>query len=29
MEVKIINRSPYPLPSYATDASAGMDLYAN
>ncbi len=29
LEIKIINRSPYPSPSYATDASAGMDLYAN
>lgn len=29
MKIKIINRSKHPLPSYATMASAGMDLYAN
>ncbi|MDX2285879.1 MAG: dUTP diphosphatase [Bacteroidia bacterium] len=29
MEVRIINRSGNPLPAYATDLSAGMDLYAN
>ncbi|MEL6674218.1 MAG: dUTP diphosphatase [Bacteroidota bacterium] len=29
MSVKIINRSPYPLPTYATDASAGVDLHAH
>lgn len=29
MQIKIINRSPNPLPSYATLASAGMDLRAN
>jgi dUTP pyrophosphatase len=29
LSVKIINRSPYPLPRYATAASAGVDLYAN
>ena len=29
MKVKIINRSRHPLPSYATIASAGMDLYAH
>ncbi len=29
MKVKIINRSKHPLPSYATIASAGMDLHAN
>jgi dUTP pyrophosphatase len=28
MEIKIINRSPYPLPSYATALSAGVDLKA-
>lgn len=28
MTVKIINRSPHPLPKYQTDASAGMDLTA-
>jgi dUTP pyrophosphatase len=27
--VKIINNSRYPLPSYATSGSAGMDLKAN
>jgi dUTP pyrophosphatase len=27
--VKIINQSTYPLPSYATSGSAGMDLKAN
>lgn len=29
MQVKIINRSPYPLPEYATPASAGLDLRAH
>jgi len=29
MKVNIINKSPYPLPSYQTAGSAGMDLYAN
>lgn len=29
MEVKIINKSHHPLPSYATAASAGMDIRAN
>lgn len=29
MEVKIINKSHHPLPSYATALSAGMDLRAN
>jgi len=28
MKVKIVNRSPHPLPGYETDASAGMDLRA-
>ena len=28
MQVKIVNRSPYPVPSYATNGSAGMDLQA-
>lgn len=28
-KVKIINRSKHPLPSYATNASAGMDLRAS
>ncbi len=27
--VKIINKSPYPLPEYATEGSAGCDLRAN
>lgn len=29
MKVKIINKSPYELPRYATGLSAGMDLKAN
>lgn len=29
MQVKIINRSSYDLPQYATDASAGLDIRAN
>lgn len=29
IEVKIINRGHQPLPSYATEQSAGMDLRAN
>jgi len=29
MEVKIVNHSPFELPSYATEHSAGMDLRAN
>lgn len=29
MEVKIINKSHHPLPAYATQQSAGMDLRAN
>lgn len=29
MKVAIVNRSPYPAPSYATPGSAGMDLKAN
>lgn len=28
MKVKIVNKSPWPDPSYATEASAGMDLRA-
>ena len=28
MKVKIVNRSPFDLPSYATEYSAGMDLRA-
>jgi len=29
MKVQIINKSDYPVPSYATEKSAGMDLKAN
>ena len=29
MQVKIVNRSAHPLPSYATILSAGMDIRAN
>lgn len=29
MEVNIVNKSKHPLPSYATELSAGMDLRAN
>jgi dUTP pyrophosphatase len=29
MKVKVINKSNYPLPQYATPYSAGMDLRAN
>lgn len=29
MKVKIVNQSAYPVPSYATEHSAGMDLKAN
>lgn len=29
MEVKIVNKSKYPLPEYKTDGSAGVDLIAN
>ncbi|MDX2305062.1 MAG: dUTP diphosphatase [Microscillaceae bacterium] len=29
MQVKIVNHSPNPLPSYATTGSAGVDLSAN
>jgi dUTP pyrophosphatase len=29
IEIKIINRSPNPLPEYATQGSSGMDLKAN
>ncbi len=29
MEIKILNRSAFPLPQYATEHSAGMDLRAN
>lgn len=29
MKVKIINKSPYPLPSYATAGAAGLDVTAH
>lgn len=29
MKIKVINESKYNLPKYATEGSAGMDLYAN
>ncbi len=29
MKVKIINQSPFELPNYATEGSAGLDLRAN
>ncbi len=29
MKVKIVNKSSFPLPEYATEGSAGMDLRAN
>ncbi len=29
MEVKIVNKSAWPTPAYATDSAAGMDLKAN
>jgi dUTP pyrophosphatase len=29
MQVKIINKSPFPLPQYETAGSAGLDLRAN
>lgn len=29
MKIKIVNKSQFSLPSYKTDGSAGMDLYAN
>jgi dUTP pyrophosphatase len=29
MHVSIVNRSPYPLPDYATPGSAGLDLRAH
>jgi dUTP pyrophosphatase len=29
MKIKIINKSKHSLPTYATEASAGMDLHAN
>lgn len=29
MQVRVINKSRHPLPSYQTDSSAGLDLHAN
>jgi len=29
MNIQIINKSPYPLPTYKTGGSAGMDIHAN
>ena len=29
MEIKVVNRSPWPLPEYATMGSSGMDIRAN
>ena len=29
MKVQVINKSKHPLPQYATEQSAGMDLRAN
>lgn len=29
MKIQIINKSPFPLPSYKTGGSAGMDIHAN
>lgn len=29
MEIKIVNKSSHPLPTYGTEASAGVDLRAN
>ncbi|MDD3132414.1 MAG: dUTP diphosphatase [Bacteroidales bacterium] len=29
MKIKIVNKSKHPLPSYQTEASAGMDMRAN
>lgn len=29
LQVKIVNHSPWPLPAYATEASAGVDLHAH
>ena len=29
MQVKIVNKSAFPVPEYATEGSAGMDLRAN
>ena len=29
MEIKVVNQSKHPLPQYATEAAAGLDLRAN
>ena len=29
LQIKIVNRSPYPLPQYSTDGSSGMDIRAH
>lgn len=29
LQIKVLNRSPFPLPEYATSGSAGMDLRAD
>lgn len=29
LQIKIVNRSPFPLPQYSTEGSSGMDLRAN
>ena len=29
MQIKIINKSEHPLPTYQTEGSAGMDIYAS
>lgn len=29
MEIKVVNKSSFPLPNYETKGAAGMDLYAN
>ena len=29
MKIQVINKSKHPLPEYATEQSAGMDLRAN
>ena len=29
MKLEIVNKSPFPLPNYLTEGSAGIDLYAN
>lgn len=29
MKLEIVNKSPFPLPDYLTEGSAGIDLYAN